>query len=105
VCTRAIERVDFHLALDVGGERNPGLITATHWEALADACDVRPQFLSKLLGETVIALRENLVPVQRAGLVRGDHAAGSLARPWCGLRKSSHPLTQVKVQSGFQTRV
>jgi serine/threonine-protein kinase HipA len=66
VCTRAIERVDFHLALDVGGERNPGVITAAHWEALADACDVRPQFLSKLLGETVIALRENLVPVREA---------------------------------------
>ena len=27
VCTRAIERIDYHLAFDVGGERNPSVIT------------------------------------------------------------------------------
>ena len=49
VCTRAIERIDYHLAFDVGGERNPSVITQAHWEALAKACDVRPQFLGNLV--------------------------------------------------------
>lgn len=60
VCTRAIERIDYHLAFDVGGERNPSVITSTHWEALAKACDVRPQFLGNLVRETAAALLESL---------------------------------------------
>jgi serine/threonine-protein kinase HipA len=66
VCTRAIERIDSHLAFDVGGERNPSVITPNHWEALAKACDVRPQFLGNLLRETAAALRERLRPVREA---------------------------------------
>jgi len=62
VCTRAIERIDYHLAFDVGGERNPSVITSAHWEALARACDVRPQFLGNLVRETAAALLENLGP-------------------------------------------
>lgn len=64
VCTRAIERIDFHLALDVGGERNPSMITPAHWEALAKTCDVRPQFLGNLLRETAIGLQKWLGPVR-----------------------------------------
>lgn len=60
VCTRAIERIDYHLAFDVGGERNPGVITSGHWEALARACDVRPQFLGNLVRETAAALQKSL---------------------------------------------
>lgn len=60
VCTRAIERIDYHLAFDVGGERNPSVITSAHWEALAKACDVRPQFLGNLVRETAAALLESL---------------------------------------------
>ena len=60
VCTRAIERIDYHLAFDVGGERNPSVITSAHWEALAKACDVRPQFLGNLVRETAAALLERL---------------------------------------------
>ena len=66
VCTRAIERIDYHLALDVGGERNPSVITSAHWEALAVACDVRPQFLGKVVRETATALQERLGPVREA---------------------------------------
>mgnify|MGYP001765212506 CR=1 FL=1 len=58
VCTRAIERIDYHLALDVGGERNPSVITPAHWEALARQCDVRPQFLRNLVGKTADTLQE-----------------------------------------------
>lgn len=52
VCTRAIERIDTHPAFDVGGERDPNVITPAHWEALARQCDVRPQFLDNLVRET-----------------------------------------------------
>lgn len=64
VCTRAIERIDYHLAFDVGGERNPSVITPTHWETLAKACDVRPQFLGNLVRETAAGLQERLGPVR-----------------------------------------
>jgi len=62
VCTRAIERIDYHLALDVGGERNPSLITYAHWEALAKQCDVRPQFLGNLVRKTTDALQKRMGP-------------------------------------------
>lgn len=66
VSTRAIERIDYHLAFDVGGERNPSVITSAHWEALARACDVRPQFLGNLVRETAAALQERLRSVREA---------------------------------------
>lgn len=62
VCTRAIERIDTHLAFDVGGERNPSVITPAHWESLARQCDVRPQFLGNLVRETADALQERIGP-------------------------------------------
>jgi len=64
VCTRAIERIDPHLALDVGGERNPSVITMAHWEEFARVCEVRPQFLRKLVQETAAGLLEQLGPVR-----------------------------------------
>jgi len=64
ICTRAIERIDYHLAFDVGGERNPGVITATHWDTLARQCDVRPRFLGNLVDETAALLVENIVPTK-----------------------------------------
>jgi serine/threonine-protein kinase HipA len=60
VCTRAIERIDYHLAFGVGGERNPAQITNAHWDALAKECDVRPRFLTDLVQETAGALQEKL---------------------------------------------
>ncbi len=59
-CTRAIERIDFPLASDVGGERNPGVITQAHWETLAKACDVRPKFLGNLVQKAAAGLQERL---------------------------------------------
>ncbi len=64
VCTRAIERIDERLAFDIGGERNPSLVTRAHWEALARACDVRPRFLLGLVDEMAGRLREVLSPVR-----------------------------------------
>jgi len=64
VCTRAIERIDYHLAFDVGGERNPGVITKAHWDALAKQCDIRPRFLGNLVEETTALLVENVFPIK-----------------------------------------
>lgn len=66
VCTRAIERIDYPLAFDVGGERNPGVITKAHWDALAVQCDVRPRFLGNLVEQTATLLVEKLIPVKKA---------------------------------------
>lgn len=66
VCTRAIERIDQRLAFDVGGERNPTLVTPGHWETLARACDVRPRFLAGLVEETAVLLEEHLKSTQKA---------------------------------------
>lgn len=60
VCTRAIARIDYHLAFDVGGERNPSVITREHWELLAKQCDVRPQFLRNLVREIADALQNKI---------------------------------------------
>ena len=51
VCTRAIERIDHHLALSVGNERNPGVVVKRHWEDMARQCDIRPQYLLDLVHE------------------------------------------------------
>ncbi|MGH9333074.1 MAG: HipA domain-containing protein, partial [Vicinamibacteria bacterium] len=60
VCTRAIERIDHRLACDVGGERDPGRISASHWDRLASQCDIREQFLRGLVEETATSLLEKL---------------------------------------------
>lgn len=76
VCTRAIERIDYHLAFDVGGERNPALITPAHWERLARECAVKPRFLATQVKETAALLLENLAPTKEFFETRfGDYPA------------------------------
>ncbi len=60
VCTRAIERIDYHLAFDVGGQRDPGQITTKHWDTLARQCDVGSRFLGRLLQDTAASLLEQI---------------------------------------------
>ena len=60
VCTRAIERIDHHLALSVGNERNPGVIVRRHWEDMANQCDIRPRYMLDLVEELAVRLLENL---------------------------------------------
>jgi len=60
VCTRAIERIDYHLAFDVGGQRDPGQITKAHWDALARQCDVGPRFLGRLIQDTAASLLKHI---------------------------------------------
>ena len=66
ICTRAIARIDERLAFDVGGERDPILVTRAHWEALARACDIRPRFLLGLVDEMAGRLREVLAQTREA---------------------------------------
>ena len=60
VCTRAIERIDHHLALSVGKEKNPGVIVRRHWEEMARQCDIRPRYLLDLVREVAVRLLESL---------------------------------------------
>ena len=64
VCTRAVERIDYHLAFSVGDERNPGIVTLKHWDTLANQCGLRPQFLRNQVLDVAHALLENLQPVR-----------------------------------------
>lgn len=64
ICTRAIERIDYHLAFAVGGERDPSLITNKHWSDLAQDCDVRPRFLLDKVHTMATALLQQLKPVR-----------------------------------------
>jgi len=60
VCTRAIKRIDYHLAFAVGDERNPSVVTRKNWESLASQCDIRPQFLLNQVTEVAARLLDNL---------------------------------------------
>jgi len=60
VCTRAIERIDDHLAFAVGDERNPSVVTRKNWESLALQCDIRPQCLLNQIDDIATRLLNNL---------------------------------------------
>jgi len=64
VCTRAIERIDYHLAFSVGDERNPGVVTLKHWDTLANQCGLRPRFLRDQVLDVASGLLENLQHVR-----------------------------------------
>ncbi|MEZ5516913.1 MAG: HipA domain-containing protein [Gammaproteobacteria bacterium] len=64
VCTRAIERIDYHLAFSVGSERNPGIVTTKHWGELAQHCGLRPKFLQDLVQDVAAKLLAQLQPVK-----------------------------------------
>jgi len=66
VCTRAIERIDYHLAFAVGDERNPSVVTRKHWEILASQCDLRPQFLLNQVNNVATRLLDNLTATKTA---------------------------------------
>lgn len=61
VCTRAIERIDTKLALSVGGEFNPDKISLSHWIKMAHDCNVREQYLEKMIQNLAEAILINLL--------------------------------------------
>lgn len=64
ICTRAIERIDDRLAFSVGGERNPSLISHSHWDTLAKDCGVNAQNLKEMVKETADMLLSSLAVVR-----------------------------------------
>lgn len=51
ICTRAIERIDYRLAMAVGAERNPSLVTQKHWNELAKQCGLAAKVVLKQVEE------------------------------------------------------
>lgn len=66
ICTRAVEHIDVNLAFAIGGQANPGHITADHWQRLAGECDVGHRFLESLLRDTADRLLANLPLVKES---------------------------------------
>ena len=51
VCTRAYPALDCHLAMSIGGERDPGQVGRKHWEELAHELDLGRRYLLGLVKE------------------------------------------------------
>ncbi len=66
VCTRAIERIDSNLAFDVGGERNPSMVTDKHWQALAKECDIGARFMRDTVADIASRLMKHRSQVAEA---------------------------------------
>ena len=64
VCTRAIERIDSRLAMDVGGERNPYIVTSAHWEAQAKTCGLGQRLVKSRVANMIEKLQQHLQPTQ-----------------------------------------
>ncbi len=62
VCTRIYESLDRSLAMKVGGERDPTLLLARHWQALAAELGAAPSWLQ----EQVRSVAEGMAPALRA---------------------------------------
>ena len=73
VCTRAFESIDKKLALSVGAQFDPGKIHLKNWYQLALDCDVRRQYLIKLIQEMMVGIQENLSNVQQEFESSFDH--------------------------------
>lgn len=64
VCTRALPDLDRHLAMNIGGESDPGRIGAEHWRSLARECGLQPRFVLKELRELAGAILDVLAKVR-----------------------------------------
>jgi len=76
VCTRAVDRIDTKLALSIGSEFNPGNITFNHWVELSHECNIREQYIKKLLHEIAETLLDSVkVTVQQFEADHGPYPA------------------------------
>jgi len=80
VCTRAWPNLDRRLAMNIGGEADPGRIRAEHWHALSDAIGMRPRFVEKEIASMVEAINETL-PTAREELEKTHGALPMLQQP------------------------
>lgn len=81
VCTRAYPRLGRHLAMSVGGERDPGLVGRAHWDALARAIRVGPRLVHKEVTEMAETIPRLFEDVAAAHVARhGNTPAIALLR-------------------------
>ena len=59
VCTRAIKHLDENLALHIGNQKNPNLISKDNLIELAKQCQVRPKRILNTVDQMVIDIDEN----------------------------------------------
>ena len=63
VCTRAWPNLDRRLAMNVGGESDPGRISPGHWQAQAEAMGMRPRFVLREVGNMAASIQATLPKV------------------------------------------
>ncbi len=65
VSTRAIEHLDSTLALYIGNQKNPNLITRTDLTEMANGCRIRSKRLFDILAQLVIAIDQHYPLIQQ----------------------------------------
>ncbi len=65
VSTRAIEHLDSTLALYVGNQKNPDLITRNDLTEMANQCKIRPKRLFDILDQLIIAVEKHEQVIQK----------------------------------------
>jgi serine/threonine-protein kinase HipA len=80
VCTRAWPNLDRRLAMNVGGEFDPGRIRTEHWRALAESVGMRPRFVAREIAAMIEAIREAM-PAARESLESEHGALPMLQQP------------------------
>lgn len=70
VCTRAWRNLDRRLAMDVGGESDPGRIRERHWQVLANQLGMAPRFVVQEVTDMTQTIDKKLSQV-RADLETG----------------------------------
>ncbi len=64
ISTCAIEHIDHHLALFVGDQNNPYVLSRKDWMLLAEQCELRPQFVHDRVLEMTRSLVQALQPTR-----------------------------------------
>ena len=59
VCTRAIKHLDDNLALHIGNQKNPDLISKDNLIELASQCQIRPKRILNMVDQMVIDIEDN----------------------------------------------
>jgi len=94
VCTRAWPNQNRNLAMNIGGETDPGRIRAEHWNALAQAVGMRPRFVMREIACMVEAINEAM-PRARADLEKSCGTLPMLQQPERIIR------TQLRIARGL----
>jgi len=95
VCTRAWPNLERRLAMNVGGEADPGRIRPEHWRGLAEAIGMRPRFVTREIVGVANAIRDAM-PVVREELEQAHGPLPMLQQPEKVIR------TQLRLaESGF----